>query len=121
MPASIDTQPARPFNGLIPVVSELRGDGHPKLLATVNDEITYFGWNAETRAWVDEGAQDFAHFGAMASHFGVADFGTPGATPNDFDFHHLDGIAEIVAVNDVTGTITVCDLPLMVSFPVTLN
>jgi hypothetical protein len=105
--SSIDTQPARPFNGLIPVVAELRGDGHPKLLATINNEVTFFGWKADTKAWVDEGVQDFAHFGVMASHFGVADFGTPGMTEADFDFKHLDGIAEIVAVNDVTGTITV--------------
>jgi hypothetical protein len=104
---SIDTQPARPFNGLIPVVSELRGDGRPKLLATVNDEITYFGWHADIPAWVDEGVQNFSRFGVMASHFGVADFGTPGPTEADFDFRHLDGIAEIVAVNDVTGIITV--------------
>jgi hypothetical protein len=105
--SSIDTDPPRPFNGLIPVVGELGGDGVPKLIATVNDEVALFGWNPQTSSWVDDGAQTHVHFGVMASHFGIADFGTPGMTGADFDFHHLDGIAEIVAVNDVTGTITV--------------
>jgi hypothetical protein len=103
----IDTSPPRPFNGLIPVVGELRGDGRPKLIASANNEVTFFGWDAASKSWVDEGVQNFMRFGVMASHFGIADFGTPGATEADFDFHHLDGVAEIVAVDDVTGRVTV--------------
>src|SRR5262249_5416119 len=32
--AEVDAPPIRPFNGLIPVVAELRADGLPKLIAT---------------------------------------------------------------------------------------
>jgi len=101
----VDTVPPRPFNGLIPVVGELNADGLPKLVATVNNEITFFGWH--DKAWVDEGVLYGAHFGAMASHFGVADFGTPGQSAGAFDFKNLDGVAEIVGVDDETGTITI--------------
>jgi hypothetical protein len=98
-----DVRP-RPFNGLIPIVGELfkdRGDNGVKLLGTVADEVTFFGWNG--KQWVDEGAG----FGVMASHFALADFGTPGPTPADFDFTKLDGKPEIVAVADETGVVTV--------------
>ncbi len=103
--ALVDTVPPRPFNGLIPVVGELNADGRPKLVGTVSNEITFFGW--QNRQWVDEGMISGAHFGVMASHFGIADFGTPGSGADAFDFKHLDGIAEIVAVDDETGTVTI--------------
>lgn len=42
-------------------------------------------------AWVAKSPDVFS-----GAHFAVADFGTPGATPDDFDFKALDGRAEIV-------------------------
>jgi hypothetical protein len=102
-----DVRP-RPFNGLIPVVGELfkdqRDDG-VKLLGSMFDEVTFFDW--KDSAWVDQAVTSGQRFGLMASHFALADFGTPGATAAQFDFTKLDGKPEIVAVADDTGVVSV--------------
>jgi hypothetical protein len=46
---------------------------------------------------------------SVGAHFAFADFGTPGATADDFDPDTLDGIAEIVSVGDVEVRITTLD------------
>jgi len=97
----------RPFNGLIPIVGELfkdKGDNGVKLIGSLNEEITFFGW--KDNAWVDEGSDMGVRFGLMASHFALADFGTPGPA-GTFDFTKLDGKPEIVAVADETGVVSV--------------
>ena len=73
--------------GSFSILADLNGDNTIELVA---DDV--YSWNAMTNRWellgpgVDAGLQ-----------FAVADFGTPGATPADFDGSALDGIAEIVS------------------------
>lgn len=86
----------QPFNGYVPVAADFNHDGMVDLAATRAGEATYLSFIGS--AWVDQAIQNdrWNHFG---SHYAVADFGTPGATPADFDPTTLDGIAEVVTVN----------------------
>jgi hypothetical protein len=93
------------FNGMIPVLGDLDDDGQVELVAPDNTELTYFGWDGAN--WIDEGTVAFQAFDVMASHYAIADFGTPGAAAADFDWADLDGIAEVVAVNDKDGVVTI--------------
>jgi hypothetical protein len=97
--AGFVNSPMYPFNGLIPVVADLNGDQKPDLVADLFAAgVTSLPWDQSH--WVMQGLP-LQH----AGHFAVADFGTPGATEADFRWGALDGIAEIVAVDDAYGTV----------------
>jgi len=91
----------KPFNGMIPIAGDFEGDGVVELLYPDIPHITYFGWSGS--AWTEKGPL----MEYMGTHYAIADFGTVGAAPADFDFGNLDGIAEIVAVVDETGLVTI--------------
>ncbi len=105
------------FNGMIPVLGDFDADGQIELVAPRYNELTFFGWNGQN--WVEEGsAGGGIAFNLMASHYAVADFGTPGATAADFDWNTLDGMAEIVAVLDNPGRLTIHTLGRQLIFDV---
>lgn len=79
--------------GVISVLGDVDVDGEIELIA---DDV--YQWEMATSQWVLE-----YEGGPVGQHFGFADFGTPGATPEAFDDTTLDGIAEIVTV--ATGTV----------------
>ncbi len=77
-------------SGRLSVVADVDGDGHAELLGQ-----GVWRWNRGSKLW------ELAYPGSpTARHYGYADFGTPGATPGDFDFTTLDGIAEVVVSGD---------------------
>ena len=73
--------------GCTPVIADVDGDGAVELVAQ------------RVYRWTASGWQIAYPMNVVGRHFAVADFGTPGATPADFDRTHLDGVAEVV----VTG------------------
>jgi hypothetical protein len=86
------------FNGLIPVIGDLDGDG--KLEIITAQQFSFLGLSDWTgSSWtqpVDNGSHK-SMFGTFASHFAYADFGT--LSGGKFDPKALDGKPEIVAVN----------------------
>src|SRR5690606_11383131 len=71
--------------GTIAVLGDVDADGKIELVAH-----GVWEWSEEDSEWVHE------HVGtSKGAHFAFADFGTPGATADDFDPTTLDGIAEI--------------------------
>jgi hypothetical protein len=91
-----DTTISVGWNGYFPVVGDFNGDAKVDLAATFAQEVTYLSWSGT--AWVDQALLG-DRWNNYGSHFALADFGTPGATPAEFDPTKLDGIAEIVATN----------------------
>ncbi len=74
--------------GRIPIAGDLDGDGVVELVAA-----GVWRWNLGMGVW------EMAYPGSpAASHYGFADFGTPGVDAASFDAKTLDGIAEIVTV-----------------------
>ncbi len=92
---------SKPFNGLIPVAADLQGDGSAELLFPTIPHVTFGNWVSPE--WVSTGPLTTL----MGTHYAVADFGTVGADAAAFDFGNLDGIAEMVAVIDETGIVTI--------------
>ncbi|MCA9580151.1 MAG: VCBS repeat-containing protein [Myxococcales bacterium] len=73
--------------GVIAIVGDVDADGIPDL---VGPDV--YTWNKATKKW------DYKYPGVPSGwHFAYADFGTPGATPGDFNRTVLDGKAEIVS------------------------
>lgn len=78
--------------GTLAVAGDLDQDGEVELIM---DDV--YRWNIGTNQW------DMAYVGGPGGqHYGFADFGTPGATPAEFDAGTLDGIAEVVTVLEGT-------------------
>jgi len=78
--------------GEISVLGDVDVDGAVEL---VLDDV--YRWEMATSQWV------LAYEGGPGGqHYGFADFGTPGATPESFDDQTLDGVAEIVTVDSGT-------------------
>lgn len=78
--------------GTFSVVGDLDVDGIADLVAN-----GIWRWDAAASQW------SLSSTGAPGGfHYGFADFGTPGATPADFDRFTLDGIAEVVTVGNGT-------------------
>ncbi|HSC86470.1 MAG TPA: VCBS repeat-containing protein, partial [Polyangiaceae bacterium] len=90
-----------PWNGLIAVAADVDDDGKVELIADRSGAITVSEWNGSS--WVDA-AWDKRLTGS-GSHFAVADFGS--MVSGSFNSTVLDGRAEIVAVNDETGAVSV--------------
>ncbi len=74
----------------VPAVADVDGDGEVEITAR-----DIHRWNADTNQW--DLAYPLAH---SAQFWAVADFGTPGATPAEFDANSFDGIAEIVSTGN---------------------
>lgn len=80
--------------GRIPVLGDLDADGTIDLVAG-----DIYSWDIGTSTWV------MKYTGIPGtSHYGFADFGTPGPDPASFDATALDGIAEVVTVDGGTTT-----------------
>lgn len=85
------------FNGFIPVVGDLNGDGTPQLITNTSGQLHVISWQGngwEAPAY----ANSITQASVNASHFAYADFGTESG--GSFDPTKLDGIAEIVKVED---------------------
>lgn len=104
-----------PFNGLIPVAADVDGDGKVELVSERGGEITVSEWNGTS--WVDPGWNQ--RLGGAGSHFAVADFGS--WVSGAFDKTQLDGIAEVVAVDDESGVVTVRTVDKHVVFTTNTN
>ncbi|MEZ4452502.1 MAG: VCBS repeat-containing protein [Nannocystaceae bacterium] len=78
------------------------GAGRINVLADVDHDQSVELIGGGVWRWdVGMGAWEMAYPGSPAgAHYAVADFGTPGATPADFDPQALDGEAEIAVVGD---------------------
>jgi len=74
----------------VPAVADVDGDGEIEITAR-----DIHRWNANTNQW--DLAYTLSH---TAQFWAVADFGTPGATPAEFDANSFDGIAEIVSTGN---------------------
>jgi hypothetical protein len=101
------------FNGMIPIVADVDGDGRPELITNWQSGIWMSKWLGAGLGWdplssVKMGQQ--VSFYSVASHFAVADFGT--AMPDGtFDPTVRDGIAEIVTSEaEVAGKVTIMTL-----------
>src|SRR5690606_36129721 len=91
--------------GVFPVVGDLDQDGMAELVAS-----GIWRWDPPSNQWVAD--QPGSPGGR---HYGFADFGTPGLTPDDFDRFTLDGIAEVVTVGAGTVQLHTLDGQLLLS------
>ncbi len=92
---------------VIAVVGDVDADGNVEL---VQDSV--YRWNRTTNMW------DVAYPGAGSGFaFAYADFGTPGATPADFDATQLDGIAEVVASGDNAVVLATLQGQILINAP----
>lgn len=80
--------------GRIPVAGDVDADGVVELIAG-----DIYGWDVATNTWVLEASGI-----PGTTHYGFADFGTPGPDAASFDAKTLDGIAEIVTVDGGAAT-----------------
>lgn len=97
--------------GEISVVGDVDVDGIAEL---VLDDV--YQWELATSQWVldHEG-------GPGGQHYGFADFGTPGATPETFDDQTLDGVAEIVTVDSGTVYLHTLDGQQLLAAPISVG
>lgn len=64
-------------------------DNNAQGIASILANGHIYKWNPETNKWID-----LINLAEGIKHTAYADFGTPGATPEDFDFTKLDGKPE---------------------------
>lgn len=88
----------QPWNGLIAVAADVDNDGKVELVSNRAGQIALSEWNGSSWALSQ-------NLGGSGSHFAVADFGSMDGS--NFDAAALDGIAEVVAVDDETGVVSV--------------
>ncbi len=75
-----------------PVLGDLDNDGQVELLAN-----KVFRYNSDVNQWeVAYPGVNATNYESTPRFYGYADFGTPGASPGDFNNRQLDGRAEIV-------------------------
>lgn len=79
----------------VPVLADMDADG--KVEITARD---IHRWNTQTNRW--DPAYAVNH---DAQFWAVADFGTPGETPAEFDSNTFDGVAEIVSTGNGRATL----------------
>jgi hypothetical protein len=97
------------FNGMIPIVADIDGDGKPELLTNWQNAIFMTKWLGVPMGWdpifAGKAGQQLSPY-LSASHFAVADFGT--ASAGGFDATKLDGIAEVVVTEaEAAGKVTI--------------
>ena len=94
--------------GSMAILGDVDDDGIIELLS---DEV--YSWNVAMSRW------DIAWPGGPGGrHYAFADFGTPGATPAEFDDGTLDGIAEIVTVQNGMVLLHTLDGQQLLSAPI---
>jgi hypothetical protein len=82
-----------------PVLGDVDADGEVELVAN-----KVFKWTGA--GWADDHPGPNAPANAAPEFYAFADFGTPGATPADFNFKQKDGKAEIVTTGSTGGSDT---------------
>ncbi|MBQ9818535.1 MAG: VCBS repeat-containing protein, partial [Proteobacteria bacterium] len=73
-----------------PAVGDFNGDG----IINLASELGVYQWNAGNHNWTKISTVSTSIGDSLQAAY--ADFGTPGATADAFDFNHLDGKAEVV-------------------------
>ncbi|MCH2108574.1 MAG: hypothetical protein MK135_04550 [Polyangiaceae bacterium] len=88
------------FTGLIPVIADFDGDGKVEIITQFDFEMVTMDWDPEENTW-----NTLRRLGDAASHFAVADFGTPNGS--EFDHTKKDGIPEVVGVDSFNGEVII--------------
>jgi hypothetical protein len=90
------------FNGMIPIVGDLNGNGKPELVTNLAGSVYAVEWTGAGWQMPTGVPPILLAYTVFASHFARADFGTP-MPGGGFDDTTLDGIAEIVSTEAETG------------------
>ncbi|MBO4350260.1 MAG: hypothetical protein J6A01_04835, partial [Proteobacteria bacterium] len=95
-------------NSFFPVLGDLDNDG---IVEYIDPSGNVYEWSIEknsdnsikSQQWVIDYPKANLTGARQQRLNGFADFGTPGATPEAFDWNHKDGIAEIVSTSSQIG------------------
>ena len=85
--------------GIFSTIGDLDGDGKVEL---VGKKVVY-RWDTAQSDWV-VAYKDLPMTSSSRNFIAYGDFGTAGATAADFDWEHLDGVAEIVGAAGASST-----------------
>jgi hypothetical protein len=98
------------FNGMIPIAGDLNGNGKPELVTNLAGSVYAVEWLGTGWQMPTGVPPILVAYNVVASHFALADFGTPMAG-GGFDDKTLDGIAEIVSTEaEAGGRVTIVTL-----------